>query len=166
MLLKAACNQRVNYDCYTQGNLCGDLSSIVRKTDMVVFVWRERGAGTNSCSCSSWLERCSVFRPGAVDLPLFDCFVLVHIDGGDGVLGARLHLPVHLPLGVLGLGLQQVHPLLGFDPAGNGGGKRMGRVNFIRGDDLCARSEVSAPCVQQTSSLYCVMAKAIPQMNQ
>ena len=62
--------------------------------------------------------------PGAVDLPLFDCFVLVHIDGGDGVLGARLHLPVHLPLGVLGLGLQQVHPLLGFDPAGNGEGEK------------------------------------------
>lgn len=87
--------------------------------------------------------------PGAVDLPLFDCFVLVHIDGGDGMLGARLHLPVHLPLGVFRLGLEQVHPLLCFDPAGNGegrrGGKKKRRVNFIRGGDLCARSGVSAP---------------------
>lgn len=84
------------------------------------------GAGINSCSCSSWLDRRSVFRPRAVDLPLFDCLVLVHIDGGDGMLGARLHLPVHLPLGVLRLGLEQVHPFLCFDPAGNGEGKRMG----------------------------------------
>lgn len=63
-------------------------------------------------------------RPGAVDLPLFDCFVLVHIDGGDGMLGAGLHLPLHLPLGVLRLGLQQVHPFLCFDPAGNGEGEK------------------------------------------
>lgn len=80
-------------------------------------------AGINSYS--SWLDRRSVFRPRA-DLPLFDCLVLVHIDGGDGMLGAGLHLPVHLPLGVLRLGLEQVHPFLCFDPAGNGEGKRMG----------------------------------------
>lgn len=36
------------------------------------------------------------------------------------MLGARLHLPVHLPLSILRLGLEQVHPLLCFDPAGNG----------------------------------------------
>lgn len=53
---------------------------------------------------------------GAAHLPLLH-FVLVHVDGGDGVLGAGLHLPVHPPLGVLGPGLEQVHPLLGFDPA-------------------------------------------------
>lgn len=34
------------------------------------------------------------------------------------MLGARLRLPVHFPLGVLGLGLQQVHSLFCFDPAG------------------------------------------------
>lgn len=74
-----------------------------------------------------------------VDSPLPDSFVLVHVHGGDGMLGARLHLPVHLPLGALGTGLQQVHPLLGFDPAGDGEreggreGKRERRVNFISG---------------------------------
>lgn len=77
------------------------------------------------------------------DSPLPGCFVLGHVHSRDGMLGARLHLPVHLPLGALGPGLQQVHPLLGFDPAGDGqrgGGKnreteREGekRVNFIRG---------------------------------
>lgn len=56
-------------------------------------------------------------------LPLLG-FVLVHLDSGDGVLGAGLHLPVHLPLGVLGPGLEQVHPLLGFDPAGEKREKR------------------------------------------
>lgn len=63
-----------------------------------------------------WWESRSAFR---VDSPLFDCFVLVHVDGGNRVLGAGLHLPVHLPLGILGLGLEQVHPFLRFDPAGN-----------------------------------------------
>lgn len=63
----------------------------------------------------------------AVDLPLFDCLVHVDFDGADGVLGAGLHLPVHLPLGVLRLGLEQVHPLLGFNPA-KGEKKRGGRV--------------------------------------
>lgn len=76
------------------------------------------GAGISSCSCSGWLDRRCVFRPGAVDLPLLHCFVLVHIDGGDGMLGAGLNLPVHLPLGVLRLGLQQVHSFFRFDPAG------------------------------------------------
>lgn len=65
-----------------------------------------------------------VFDPSAVDLPLFGCSVLVHVDGGDGVLGAGLDLPVHLPLGVLRLGLQQVHPFLGFDPTGKQREKR------------------------------------------
>lgn len=59
----------------------------------------------------------------ASHLPLLH-FILVHVDGGDGVLGAGLHLPVHPPLGVLRPGLEQVHPLLGFDPAGNGEWKR------------------------------------------
>lgn len=59
----------------------------------------------------------------AAHLPLLH-FILVHVDGGDGVLGAGLHLPVHPPLGVLRPGLEQVHPLLGFDPAGNGEWKR------------------------------------------
>lgn len=62
--------------------------------------------------------------PRFVDLPLPDCFVLAHIHGGDGMLGAGLHLPVHLPLGVLGLGLYQVHPLLCFDPVGKNVQKR------------------------------------------
>lgn len=155
MLLKAAFNQRVNYDCYAQRNLFGDLLFIVKEDKYHCL-----------CCCRSWSDRLSVFRVRAVDLPLLDSFVLVHIDGGNRMLGAGLHLPVHLPLGVLRLGLEQVHPFLCFDPAGNSEGKRMGRVNFIRGCDLCARSEVNALCVQQTSSLYCVMAKAIPQMNQ
>lgn len=78
------------------------------------------------------VDRCSVFRPGAVDLPLFDCFVLVHIDGGDGMLGAGLHLPVHLPLGVLRLSLEQVHPFLCFDPAGKRQGKKNGTSQFYK----------------------------------
>ena len=61
-----------------------------------------------------------VFGPRVVDSPLLHCFVLVHVDGGDGMLGTGLHLPVHLPLGVLRLGLQQVHPFFCFDSAGNG----------------------------------------------
>lgn len=125
------------------------------------------GAEINSCSGSSWLDRPSVFRPRAVDLPLLDCFVLVHIDGGDGMLGARLHLPFNLPLGALRVGLEQVYPLFSFDPAGNGEREKiMEEVNFIKGDDLCARSEVDTLSVLQASSLDCVMAKAIPQMNQ
>lgn len=64
-----------------------------------------------------------VFTPRGADLRLFQCFVLVHFDGGDGMLGARLHLPVHLPLGILRLGLEQVHSLLCFDPAGKEKGK-------------------------------------------
>ena len=51
------------------------------------------------------VEVFSVFRPGAVDSPWLHPFVLVHVDGGDGVLGPGLHFPVHLPLGILGLGL-------------------------------------------------------------
>lgn len=109
-----------------------------------------------------------MFRPRAVDLPLLDCFVLVHIDGGDGMLGARLHLPFNLPLGALRVGLEQVYPLFSFDPAGNGEREKIiiEEVNFIKGDDLCARSEVDTLSVLQASSLDCVMAKAIPQMNQ
>jgi len=68
---------------------------------------------------------------GPGDLPLFDRSVLVHVDGGDGVLGAGLNLPVHLPLGVLRLGLEQVHPLLGFDPAGKWRGREGGKRNGI-----------------------------------
>lgn len=126
MLLKAPFNQKVNYDYDTQGNLFGDLLSIVREDKYFCLCVAGVRAGINSCSCSTWLDRRSVFRPEAVDLPLFDCFVLIHFDGGDGMLGARLHLPVHLPLGVLRLGLEQVHPFLCFDPAGNSEGKRMG----------------------------------------
>lgn len=103
-----------------------------------------------------------MFRPEAVDLPLFDCFVLIHIDGGDGMFGARQNLPVHLPLGAPRLGLQQVHPFLGFDPAE----ERTGPVSFNGGGDLCGRSEVGALRVPESSSSRCVMAKAIPQMDQ
>lgn len=74
-------------------------------------------------SCSSWFDRRSLFRLGAVDLPLFHCFVLVHFDGGDGMFGTGLNLPVHLPLSVFRLGLEQVHPFLCFDPAANDKGK-------------------------------------------
>lgn len=130
------------------------------KTNAAVSAWQERGQESAAAAAAAAVAYTDAvcFGPGAVDLPLFDCFVLVHIDGGDGMLGARLHLPVHLPLGVFRLGLEQVHPLLCFDPAGNGEGRRgkkrrKGRVNFIRGDDLCARSGVSALCVQQSSSL-------------
>lgn len=56
-------------------------------------------------------------------LPLLG-FDLVDLDGGDGVLGPRLHLPLHLPLGAPGPGLQQVHPLLGFHPAGQKGNEK------------------------------------------
>lgn len=77
----------------------------------------------NGCSCSLWLDRRGVFGPEAVNLPLFDCFVLIHINGGDGMFGARQNLPFHLPLGVLRLGLKQVYPFLCFDPAGDGGGE-------------------------------------------
>lgn len=71
-----------------------------------------------------------VFRPEAVNLPLFDCFVLIHFDGGDGMLGTRLNLPVHLPLSILRLGLEQIHPFLCFDPAGNSKGKKNGMSQF------------------------------------
>lgn len=71
-------------------------------------------AGSRAAACSCH---------GGVDLRLFHCFVLVHFDGGDGMLGAGLHLPVHLPLGILRLGLEQVHSLLCFDPAGKEKGK-------------------------------------------
>lgn len=63
--------------------------------------------------------------------------------------------------------MEQVYPLFSFDPAGNGEREKiMEEVNFIKGDDLCARSEVDTLSVLQASSLDCVMAKAIPQMNQ
>lgn len=122
--------------------------SVVKEDKYLRLCAAEAGAEINSCSCSGWADRRSVFRPGAVDLPLFDCFVLVHIDGGDGMLGAGLHLPVHLPLGVLRLGLEQVHPFLRFDPEKRKKKKKKKNRDqsvLLEGDDLCARSEVSAP---------------------
>lgn len=161
VLLKAAFNRGGNYNCYAPGNLL----SIVKEDKYGCLC--VAGVRAEISSCSSWSDRRGLFRLGAVDLPLFHRFVLVHFDGGDGMLGTRLNLPVHLPLSVFRLGLEQVHPFLRFDPAGSDrGGKEMGRVSFIGGDDLCARSEVIALRVQPTSSLHCVMAEAIPQMNQ
>lgn len=95
--------------------------------------------------------RCSG-APGTVDLPLLDCFVLVHVDGGDGMLGARLHFPVHLPLGAFRLGLQQVHPLLGFDPAGNG--EKIGEESILLEAMIYVQGRRWAPpCTQQSSLL-------------
>ena len=77
-----------------------------------------------------------VFRPGAVDLPLFHSFVLVHIDGGDGMLGPRLQFPVYLPLGIFRFGLAQVHPFLRLDPVEIEWGKRGDKSILLEGGDL------------------------------
>lgn len=98
----------------------------------------------NLCGRRSTLRRQTLLSSEdfVVDSPLPHSFVLAHVHGGDRMFGTRLHLPVHLPLGALRPGLQQVHPLLGFDPAGNrererGGGKERERgVNFISGQWL------------------------------
>lgn len=113
---------------------------LFRKTNTAVFVCRERGQVTQT--------QC-VWCPGAADLPLFDCFVLVHVDGGDGMLGAGLHLPVHLPLGVFRLGLEQVHPLLCFDPAGNGerGEKKEKNESILLEAMIYVPGQRSAPSV-------------------
>lgn len=109
----------------SEGSLFADLELIVKEDKY-------------QCLCASavFAGADGVFKPRVVDSPLLHCFVLVHVDGGDGVLGAGLHLPVHFPLGVLRLGLQQVHAFFCFDSAGNGKRERKKTSQLYWGGDL------------------------------